>query len=126
MTPMDRFTKCVSERCYGVEVADGQTLVVAEVVNGEAAVWARYAADESGIQALTRHVANDAAHPRICIRACGAVALAVAFALTAVPRGEVLMLADHGMQFRAESKSGTLPTPEARAERLAFLAQRML
>lgn len=124
--PVDRFTKSVSERCYGVEVADGQTLLVAEVVNGKAVVTGRYATDESGIQALTRHVANDTAHPRICIRTCGAVALAVAFALMAVPRGEVLMLANHALQSQRGSRGEIPSTPEARAERLAFLAQRML
>lgn len=123
---MKTFSKSVTEHCYGVEIADGQTVILAEVVNGKPAVTARYGTDEDGIQALKRRVADGPVHARICVRTCGAVALAVAFALTAVPRGEVLMLTEHALERAPGAKGGMPPTPEARAERLALIAQRML
>lgn len=115
----------VPECCYGVEMGDDRTVVVAELVHGKPTVTARYAGDEAGIAALSRHVARGD-RKRICIHACGAAALAIALGLTTLPRSEVMLVGNVALQPRP-GYGGDIPaSPDARAERLAVLAKRML
>ncbi|MBI3373868.1 MAG: hypothetical protein HY017_19250 [Betaproteobacteria bacterium] len=73
----------VGERYYGVDVAEDGALVVAARPNEATAV--RYPSGAAGVAALSERIARESAHPHICIRSCGAVALALATAMIALP-----------------------------------------
>lgn len=108
--------------CYGIDIADDGAVVVAERLNGKPVVASRYAAGEPGVTALRDRISRHAARPRVCIRSCGAAALAVAMGLAALPGGEIMLVAPRAIE--STSRAGRQPsvTPEERAQQLARLA----
>jgi hypothetical protein len=115
-----------SERCYGVDISEDGTLVVAERMNGKDAAAFHYPAGAAGVQALREHIESDAAHPRVCIRSCSAAAMAIALGLAVLPRAEVMLVAPHTIESTGRVGRDSAPTgPEARALRLARLAERL-
>lgn len=121
-TPLDSG----NERWYGVDIAEDGALVVAARPAGSAACAVRYPAGTAGVTALSQYIAQESAHPHVCIRSRGAIALTLAAALIALPGAEVTLVAPHaierdvrgGRQIAAED-------PEERAQRLARLAERL-
>jgi hypothetical protein len=114
------------EHYYGVDIAADGALVIADRMNGKRAVASRYPAGEAGVSALREHIAHDGSRSHVCIRACGAAALATAMGLTTIPQVEVTLVAPRAIEspLRAGRDSATA-SPEARAERLARLAERL-
>ena len=109
--------------CYGIDIADDGAVVVAERLNGKPPAVSRYAAGEPGVLALRKHISRNPARPRLCIRSCGAAALAVAMGLAALPGGEIMLVASRAIEStgRAGRETATA-TPEERAQQLAHLA----
>jgi hypothetical protein len=101
------------ERYFGVDI-DAAGIVVAERMDGRALGAARYPARPDGIAALRSHIARATAHPHVCIRSCGAIAMTLAVALMSLEGVEVTMVSPH-----------TIKEPGARAEQLARLAERL-
>ena len=123
---MNTFSDPPGERCYGIDIAEDGALVVAEHANGKTGTATRYPAGEAGVSAVREHIGRDAARPRICIRSCGAAALALALGLAPLPRVEVTIVAPRVIE--ASSRAGREPAlagPEERAQRLARLAERL-
>jgi hypothetical protein len=109
--------------CYGIDIADDGAVVVAERLNGSSTAASRYAAGEPGVLALREHISRHPARPRVCIRSCGAAALAVAMGLAALPGGEIMLVAPRAIEATARTgREGTAVTPEERAQQLARLA----
>lgn len=116
-----------SERCYGVDISEDGTLVVAERMNGKPAAATRYPAGAAGVSALRERIESDPARPRVCIRSCSAAALAIALGLTALPRAEVMLVAPRVIESSARAGREPAPTnPEERALRLARMAERLI
>lgn len=115
------------EHYFGVDVAEDGALVVAERHQGRPAqAPARYPAGAAGIAALRRDIAGSAAHPHVCIRSHGAVALSLAAALMALPGSEVTLVAPRAIEVSGRTGRDTPPAnPEERAARLARLAERL-
>ncbi|HUL92510.1 MAG TPA: hypothetical protein VLV56_09195 [Burkholderiales bacterium] len=114
------------EHYYGVDIADDGALVIAERTNGKRTLPSRYAAGETGVSALREHIAHERSRAHVCIRACGAAALATATALTALPRVEVTLVTPRAIESQLRSgRDTTSASPEERAERLARLAERL-
>ena len=97
-----------SERYIGVDFAEDGALVVAERQDGRGVGTQHYPAGSAGLAALREHIANQHSRPHICVRSCGAAALAVATGLLSVPRVEVTMVAPHAIEFH---RAGAAPTP---------------
>jgi len=115
----------IAERYVGVEVDDDGELVIAERQDGRRAGTHRFPAGNAGVAALREHLATQAARPHVCVRACGAAALAVATGLLAVPRIEVTLVSPRTIDSR---RAGAEPAPagaDERAERLARRAERL-
>ena len=106
------------EDYFGVEITRDGKLVVAHRKDGAALVAKHFPAGAAGARALREHIERQNAHPHVCIRACGGAALGLATALIPVPGVEVTVVA-------AQAAGEAQATPEARAERLAKLAERL-
>jgi hypothetical protein len=112
--------------CYGIDVADDGTLVVAERLNRTPVTTVRYPAGEDGVSALRERIGRATARPSVCIRSCGAAALAIAMGLAALPVSEVTLVAPRAIEVAARASRETEPaSPEDRAQRLARLAERL-
>ncbi len=124
---MKTATEPPGERCYGVDIAEDGALVVAERANGQTGTAIRFPAGEAGVSAVREHIGRDAARPRICIRSCGAAAMAIAMGLAPLPRVEVTLIAPRVIEasFRA-GRDPALAGPEDRAQWLAKLAERLV
>jgi hypothetical protein len=114
------------EHYYGVDVADDGALVIAERMNGKCTAASRYPAGEAGVSALREHIAHDRSRSHICIRACGAAALAAATGLTVLPHAEVTLVTPRAIESPLRAGGDSAPaSPEDRAQRLARLAERL-
>jgi threonine aldolase len=114
------------EHYYGVDIADDGALVIAERMNGKCSVASRYPAGETGVSALREHIAHDHSRSHVCIRACGAAALATATGLIALPRVEVTLVTPHAIESQLRAgRDSAFASPEERAQRLARLAERL-
>src|SRR6267378_6394747 len=89
------------ERYFGVEIKPDGRIVVVERTAGRRLPPAYFPAGAQGAVALRRHIERDNAHPHVCIKACGAAALALAAALVPVRGVEVTMVARHVFQASA-------------------------
>jgi hypothetical protein len=96
------------ERYFGVDI-DGGSIVVAERMDGRSLGQATYPAGPLGVQAVRSHIARQGAHPHVCIRSCGGLAMTLAVALMGLEGIEVTIVKE----------------PGARAEQLARLAERL-
>lgn len=115
-----------AERYFGVEIADGGELVVAERQGGRRAGVARYPSGAVGVTALREHISHLPSRPHVCIHACrGGAALAVAVGLMSVPQVEVTMISPLVIESRHSGAAPASMDPEARAERLAQRAERL-
>jgi len=114
------------ERWYGVDIAEDGTLVVAARPAGSTACAVRFPPGTAGVTAVSHHIAHESAHPHVCIRSRGAVALSLAMALVALPGAEVTLVAPHAIAQALRGEHEVAPEqPEERAQRLARLAERM-
>lgn len=104
------------ERYFGVDIEPDGSLIVFERANGRSEQHARYPAGSDGACALRNRISK-VAHPHVCIRSCGAPALALMSALVAVPGMEVTLVAPRAL--------GEVAAAEQRAESLARLAERL-
>ena len=114
-----------AERYIGVDVADDGELVIAERQDGRRAGTHHFPAGSAGVEALREHIAAQHSRPHVCVRACGAAALAVATGLLSVPRVEVTLVSPKTIEFR---RAGAVPVPmnaDERAEQLARRAERL-
>jgi len=112
--------------CYGIDVAEDGTLMVAERLNRKPVTTARYPGGAAGVSALRERIERDPARPSVCIRSCGAAALAIAMSLAALPSGEVTLVAPRAIEVATRTSRETAPaSPEDRAQRLARLAERL-
>jgi len=110
--------RLAQEEYFGVEITADGKLVVAHRKDGAALQPRHFPAGAAGARALREHIERQNTHPHVCIRACGGAAIGVATALIPVPGVEVTVV--------AAPAAGEAPaTPEARAERLAKLAERL-
>jgi hypothetical protein len=105
------------ERYFGVDIEPDGSLVVFERANGRSERQARYPAGSAGAAALRNDIAQENAHPHVCIRACGAAALTLMSALVPVPGVEVTLVSPRAIDRSAPG--------EQRAESLARLAERL-
>jgi hypothetical protein len=106
------------ETYFGVDITPDGRLVVAERVNGQPPQVTHLPAGEPGARALRSHIEAESAHPHVCIKACGAAALALATALIPVPGIGVTLVAP-----KALAAAG--PDAEHCATHLARLAERL-
>jgi hypothetical protein len=112
--------------CYGIDVAEDGTLVVAARLNKVPVATVRYPAGEAGVFAVRERIGRAAARRSVCIRSCGSAALAIALGLAALPTGEVTLVAPRTIEVAARASRETAPaSPEDRAQRLARLAERL-
>jgi hypothetical protein len=115
-----------NERYYGVDIAEDGGLVVAVRPAGRAAPVARYPAGAAGVTALRKQIALESAHPHVCIRSRGAVALRLSMALIELPGAEVTLVAPHAIGRTVRGEQGVKANQsEERAQRLAQIAERM-
>jgi hypothetical protein len=128
MTPSVRFaTGDRDECCYGIDVADDGSLVVAQLLSGHPGPATRYPAGAAGVSALREHISSKPARPRICIRSCGTTGLGIALELAPLHRAEVTLVASRTIE--AARGTGRQPAdmePEERARRLARFAERQV
>jgi hypothetical protein len=118
--------RSAAERYYGVDIAEDGALVVASRPGGSAASAVHYPPGMAGVAALSEHIAQESAHPHVCIRSRGAMALTLAAALIALPGGEVTLVAPHAIDRVVRGGQQLAPDqPEERAQRLARLAERL-
>ncbi len=125
MQAMENSNDSTDRRCYGVDLADDGTLFVAERVNKTPGTTVRYPAGAAGVSALRERLINDAVRPSVCIRSCGAAAMAIAMSLATLPVGEVTLIASRAVQTSRSGHDTTSENPEERAQRLAYLAERL-
>jgi hypothetical protein len=124
--PVKLAQRPANERYYGVDISEDGALVVAARPAGRAAPVLRYPAGAAGVTALSNQIALESAHPHVCIRSRGAVALSLSMALIALPGAEVTLVARHAIERTVPSKQGVAANQsEERAQRLAQLAERM-
>ena len=124
---MERHSKSPTSRCYGIDVAEDGTLVVAERLNRAAVQTVHYPAGAAGVSALHERIGRGPARPSVCIRSCGAAAMAIAMSLATLPIGEVTLVAPRAIETITRTGRETAPSsPEDRAQRLARLAERLL
>jgi hypothetical protein len=118
--------QAADERYYGVDIAEDGALVVAARPSGSSTAATRYAAGMAGVTALSKQIAQESAHPHVCIHSRGAMALTLAAALIALPGSEVTLVAPHAIEAAARTGRAAAPaTPEEGALRLARLAERL-
>ena len=101
------------ERYFGVDF-DAGAIVIAERMDGWALGAARSPAGPEGFEAVRSRIGASSAHPHVCIRSCGGLAMTLAVALMTVKGIEVTIVSPQ-----------TVEEPEARAEQLARLAERL-
>jgi hypothetical protein len=101
------------ERYFGVDI-DAGAIVVAERAEGRSLGASSYPAGPEGVEAVRSRIAANSAHPHVCIRSSGGLAMTLAVALMAVKGIEVTMVSPQ-----------TVQQPGARAEQLARLAERL-
>ena len=111
--------RSTGEQYFGVEITPDGKLIVAERSNGGALPPKSFPAGDSGARALREHIEGECGHPHVCIKACGAAALALAAALVPVPGVEVTLVAPRSLQDRPAASA------EEVAVRLARLAERL-
>lgn len=112
-------------RYVGVDFGDDGSLVVAERQDGCRAGRHRYGPGPDGIRALRAHLAERPACWHVCVRACGAAALAVVAGLLAVPRVDVTLVAPRSLEMRRPGDVPEALDADERAERLARRAERL-
>ena len=105
------------ETYFGIDIAEDGSLVVAERTNGKPVRITRFPAGQPGTHALRSHIEEEHAHPHVCIKACGATALALATALIPVPGIGVTLVAPKTLQAPADAQGC--------AVHLARLAERL-
>jgi hypothetical protein len=88
--------------------------------HGESLPVAHFPAGEPGARSLRRHIEQEGAHPHVCIKSCGAAALALAIALMSTRGIEVTMVAANAFHQASPSAS-----PDEKAAQLARLAERL-
>lgn len=110
--------RSTGEQYFGVEITPDGRLIVAERSNGGPLPPKCFPAGDSGARALREHIEGERGHPHVCIKACGATALALASALVPVRGVEVTLVAPHALQ-------GEPASAEETALRLARLAERL-
>ena len=110
--------RSTGEQYFGVEITPDGRLIVAERSNGGPLPPKCFPAGDSGARALREHIQGECGHPHVCIKACGAAALALAAALVPVPGVEVTLVAPRALQDGPASA-------EEIAVRLARLAERL-
>ena len=115
----------VTERYIGVDVADDGALVIAERQDGRRAGTHHFPSGTAGVSALREHIAAQHSRPHICVRACGAAALAVATGLLSVPRVEVTLVTPKTIETRRAGAAVAPMTADERAEHLARRAERL-
>jgi hypothetical protein len=108
------------ETCFGVDITPDGRLVVAERMNGRPVGVTEFPAGRPGAQALREHIEHQSAHPRVCIKACGAAALGLATALIPVPGIDVTLVAA-----RTVREAPAAMSAEEHAVSLARLAERL-
>jgi hypothetical protein len=108
------------ETYFGVDIAPDGRLIVAERMDGRRLGVTEFPAGRPGAEALRSHIERESAHPHVCIKACGGAALGLAMALIPVPGIGVTLVAPHAVQGAPANDA-----PEAQAERLARLAERL-
>ncbi|HVC12119.1 MAG TPA: hypothetical protein VNE59_10815 [Burkholderiales bacterium] len=108
------------ERYYGVEIKSDGRIVVAERLQGKPVLACAFPSGTSGAQALRRHIERECAHPHVCIKARGALGLALTLALIPMRGAEVTLVASHALQTATRTGS-----PEETAAYLAKLAERL-
>jgi len=119
-------SQVAKERYYGVDIAEDGALVVAARPTGSNAAATRYAAGIAGVTALSKQIAQESAHPHVCIRSHGAMTLTLAAALIVLPGAEVTLVAPHAIEGVVRGGQQLAPDqPEERAQRLARLAERL-
>ena len=115
----------VTERCYGIDVAEDGVLVLAEGFGDGPAGATRFSTDEAGIAAMRRYIGRDATRLRVCVRSFGAAAVGVALGLATLP-AEVTIVAPRAIEtLQRPGRETAVLTPEESAQRLAKLAERM-
>lgn len=101
-------------------------MVVAERVNKISVTTVHYPAGAAGVSALRERLGRDSARPSVCIRFCGAAAMAIAMSLATLPVGEVTLIAPRMIEASSRAGREATPTnPDDRAQRLAYLAERL-
>lgn len=114
------------DSCYGIDIADDGTVVVAERLNGMAAASSRYSAGEAGVVALREHISGNAARTRVCILSRGAAALAVALGLAPLPHSEIMLVAPRAIESSGRNGRETAAASiDERARRLSRLAEHL-
>jgi hypothetical protein len=113
------------ERYIGVDFGDDGSLVVAERQDGRGAGTQHYPAGSAGIAALRAHISAQPGHPHVCVRACGAAALAVMVALVALPDIEVTLISPRALESGRPGVPAATLDADQRAERLARRAERL-
>jgi hypothetical protein len=108
------------ETYFGVDITPDGRLIVAERIDGRPVGVTEFPAGKPGAQALRSHIEQEGAHPHVCIKACGAAALALATALIPVPGIGVTLVARQALHDASERAA-----PAEQAERLARLAERL-
>lgn len=106
------------ETYFGIDITSDGRLVVAERVGGRPAQLKHFEAGEHA--SVRSHIEREGAHPQVCIKACGAAALALAGALVPVPGIGVTLVAPRAIQ-----EASAALTAEERAVQLARLAERL-
>jgi hypothetical protein len=115
----------VTERYIGVDVADDGELVIAERQDGRRAGSRHFPAGSAGVSALREHIAAQRSRPHVCVRACGAAALAVATGLLTVPQVEVTLISPRTIEWRRPGADAAPMNADERAEHLARRAERL-
>ena len=115
----------VTERYIGVDVADDGGLVIAERQDGRRAGTHHFPSGSAGVEALREHIAAQHARPHVCVRACGAAALAVATGLLTVPQVEVTLISPRTIEWRRTGADAAPMNADERAEHLARRAERL-
>lgn len=105
------------ETYFGIDITPNGKLIVAERINGVPMQVTEFPAGDTGARALRGHIEKKSAHPHVCIKACGAAALALASALMPVPGIGVTLVAPRSLDQTANPVQG--------AFHLARLAERL-
>jgi hypothetical protein len=115
------------EPCYGVDIDDDGSVVVAEYGNGVDKPMLRFPAGTGGAVAVRERVGRNPTRARVCIRSSGSFAFGIAVALMALPSVEVALIAPRAAEHSGRARpSHVLPSAEERAQSLAQLAKRFI
>lgn len=118
-TPLSPDTGNRREPCYGADIAEYGSIVVAEYRDGIAATACRYPAVTDGAAALRERIGRTSTRVRVCIRSCGAAALSVAVALMARSTAEVTLIAPRAVASFGRARPSAAPFGTAESARAA-------